>query len=145
MTLTMEASNVHIDGPNVPKAEFEILLRFVCDFALSIDGVEVFREAEFPFMEFASQLVTWQRASRRRDFDYESMESDVCSSIYFHRAEDGAWEVGSALPGHSPAKPVTEETLRNAVKTFLAWVPTAVRPYGIDADRFLQRFVEEVN
>ncbi len=137
MTFEIEVKNARIDGPQVPRADFEMLLRFVCDFVVRIAEIDIFREVEFPFVEFAAQLAAWFQAERPGNFDYESMESPAAGLIYFHRSDTGEWRVGSTLPGNPRSAAITTDELRGGVEAFLIGVPTIVDAFGVDVRRFL--------
>ena len=138
MNMEIRAFNIRIDGDHVPSADFEILLRFVCEFVVEAGGTEVFREVEFPLVEFTAQLAEWQGGGCAGDFDFESMDSAVRGLVYFHRSDAGAWQVGSTLVGSPPPRPVTTGELQRSVEAFLASVPAAIDPFGVDVRRFLR-------
>ncbi|MEI8258591.1 MAG: hypothetical protein WCJ30_23205 [Deltaproteobacteria bacterium] len=137
MSLELRVTNVHVNDDHVPALDFEILLRINAEFVLRAHGVDVFREGEFPFIEFASQLAAWLRAGGVENFDYESMDSDVVGFVYFHRRDDGRWDAGSMLPGYEAAI-VTNDDVRQATKAFLAAVPALVEVFGRDVLRFVE-------
>lgn len=133
--LDIHVSKIRIDGGTVPSTDFEILLRFVCEFVVRVDGIEVFREVEFPFVEFASQVSAWLANGKVGDFDFESMDSAVHGLVYFHRL-DGRWDVGSMVAGVPPPAAITDESLDEGLRAFLACVPAAVERFGVNVRSF---------
>ena len=139
MTVEIEIRNAHVDGTQPPQADFEILLRFVCDFVIRVAGIEIFREVEFPFIEFGAQVAAWLRTGTSSNFDFESMESSVPGLVYFHRTDSGGWNVGSMFPGSPGPIAVTTDELRQGIAAFLLEVPSTVDAFGVDVRRFLSQ------
>ncbi len=117
MAISMKVARVRVDDNHVPKLEFEKLLRVVGTFSIEIDRSELLREAEFPFVEFATQLSAWLASGCVSGFDYVSMESDDRSLVYF-RPQDSRWEVRAMLGQRGKLGVVSADELRDAVSKF---------------------------
>lgn len=138
MKLEFAISNIHVDGVRHPEADIEILLGYVCDFMVRVDGKEVFSEVEFPLLEFASEVATWLASGRQGDFNYESMDSVVKGLVYFRTDGADGWEVGSALSPGCDATAVADGEVEQRLRDFVETVRLIFDSIGLDVSRFLE-------
>lgn len=122
-------SNIHIDGEAPPVLQFEVLLRIVSDFAITIDATPIFSEREFPFIELASAVAEWLPAWDTRNFVFTSMDSATEGIVYFHKQSPNVWLVGSAVGTAGPPKTTTEEELVSGLRYLLQAAANNAAPF----------------
>ena len=97
---------------------WQLLLRIVGDFSITVHGLEFYQENEFPVVEFAEYAATWL-GSRSNDFAYVSMESDEEPLIVFLRQDDGRFIAFSPHQRFAMTTSIDSETLRAALMFYL--------------------------
>jgi hypothetical protein len=100
----------------------DVLVRLVADFAVVVDGRQLYREIEVPVVELACWFLGWLQRDPELgdDFEWESRESDEPSWVWFRSFGEG-WRsapstsstpsrITGGCPGRSetPAHPAPE-------------------------------------
>lgn len=98
-------------------AQWQLLLRVVANFTISINARQFYAEEEFPVVEFASQAAEWLRDDRG-DLLYASMESEEKPLIGFYR-QNGHFLAHSASQAFESTKTIDREVLRDALTSFI--------------------------
>ena len=107
---------------------WERLLNVVADFQLVVDHEILYSEAQFPVVEFASQLSAWlaNSPSGLKPFSYDSLESDELGLVRFEPQAD-AWRVAAAHQARPSSARFSTAELCEACHRFLDQVRSAVQ------------------
>src|SRR5712691_9150890 len=120
--------NLHRDIPKI-KSRIDRLLRIVGDFSIVVGRRILYRESEFPLVEFAVQLSRWwltTGASEHQDFSYESVESEVLGLVWFRHQADG-WRIGSAQQAYEELHYFTTGEISAASENYARTLRARVR------------------
>lgn len=135
-TLAFDLGNVHVDGPE-PRERWQVLLRIVGDFAVRVEGRDLYTEVDFTLMEFAAAAARWLRiaAGERPDLTFTSMEAEEEGLVWVRRADDG-WRVGSVHQSFE-APPVPLADVDAALSVYLERLRAEASRLGVDFDPVL--------
>jgi hypothetical protein len=100
-----------------PKEPWQLLLRVVADFSLTIDGRPFYEESDFPVVEFASQVGKWLHRDNH-DFLYVSMESAEDPLLAFYRLKDNQFRIYSPHQEFETTAKVDRQELCDALTSF---------------------------
>lgn len=117
-SVTLDFRNVRYDGPIGTR--WDVLLRIVGEFAISVHERNIYSESEFPLVEFAVDVAGWlvYATDSGPEYSYSSIESAVDGLVEFRRLALGMWRV-SAAHGNGSVKAVTTSELRGGVLSYL--------------------------
>jgi hypothetical protein len=104
--------------------DWEVLLRVVGDFEVSIGGEPIYREQEFCMVEFGVQAVEWSRQLYHRKFVYRTLESEELGLVYIKKRQAG-WQIGSIYQT-TEAPPLSVATIRAAIEAYWSNLRLAV-------------------
>jgi hypothetical protein len=127
-TMRIAFDNLHFDGEI--RTEWDVLLRIVGDITLWVRDRAIYREVEFPFVEFALHLANWfvMATDLGPDFVYTSLESETEGLIRFTRLSLGSWRVTAAYQHQEALDALTTEELKNAVLAYIRDLRGRLRP-----------------
>ena len=92
--LTISFDGLHADNSALAN-DWELMLRLVGDFEISISGERLYKEQEFCVVEFGVQAVSWVRNPlRQSEFLYRTVEAEETGLVFIKQRETG-WQVGS--------------------------------------------------
>jgi len=114
-TLKLAFDNVHADNSSLAE-DWELLLRVVADFEVSVDENVIYAELEFCVVEFGVQAIQWSRRPFHGDFIYRTMEAEE-PGLVFIKKQEGGWQIGS-IHQTSEAQPLSLAIVRAAVDDY---------------------------
>lgn len=86
-------ANLKFDGS---EPSYEDIHRFVGDFSILINGILLYSEYNFCLLEFAAYLNYWKNNHiNNRDFQYESIESDLEKLVWFEHKGDALYLINT--------------------------------------------------
>jgi hypothetical protein len=116
-TLNFSFANIRADNSLLAE-DWELILRVVADFEITVGSSVVYREEEFCVIEFAVQAVEWSRQLSHGDFEYRTMEAEETGFVFIKSTGTG-WQVGS-IHQTSEAQPLPLAVIRVAIEDY--WV-----------------------
>jgi hypothetical protein len=134
--MILDVSDVRVDGPLATK--WDMLLRIVGRFSMSLDGIPLYVENDFPVVEFGSRLIGWMDEGAAKEFVYSSLETEVEGLVRFSPCDLGRWRVSAAWEQRSAPRSVTTEELLEASEAYLDRLNSALPP-SVDASSVLSR------
>jgi hypothetical protein len=93
LTLSFSFANIRADNSCLVE-DWELLLRVVSDFEITVGSSVIYREEEFCAVEFAVQALEWSRQLGHGDFEYRTMEAEETGFVFIKSTGTG-WQVGS--------------------------------------------------
>ena len=121
----------------------DLLLGVSGDFAINIDGRDLYQEQEFPLLELAAQLARWlcRGPKVEDDFEFESMESQDEPLLSLRRAPQG-WNIGSVHQAYEDLHQFSWEELNQAFGSFLHELRKELTiVYGLEVSRILPQTI----
>ncbi len=109
-----------------PSQAWQLLLKVVADFVVTIENRQFYSEADFPVVEFASQAAKWLR-SGGGDLLYTSMESEESPLLAFYQQGRGQFFAYSPYQLQPEKAPLDLAALRNSVELFIDELKFKVR------------------
>lgn len=91
----------------------------VFEFSIDVDGVTLYSEPHMPVIELVSALTSWLRvpAESRRDFEFDSMSTDVPGLVWIKRT-NGGYRIGSVHQAYEERREFSDLEIRAAVEQF---------------------------
>lgn len=116
-TLRFSFANVRADNSSLGE-DWELLLRVVSYFEITVGSSVIYREEEFCVVEFAVQAVEWSRQLVHGNFEYRTMEAEDTGFVFIKSTENG-WQVGS-IHQTCEAQPLPIAAVKAAIEDY--WV-----------------------
>lgn len=128
--VTFSFAEVMADGDCLAEP-WQVYLRVVGDFAVTVGGRALYREQHFCLVEFAinSQLWLQRVGETHEDFNYISQESDESGLVWIKKSRDG-WLLGSVHQEYAESSVFELDVLRVALSAYFNELKSQV------ADRF---------
>lgn len=126
--LNMQFSNLHFDGQI--SSRWDVLLRVVGDFELSVADRSIYREVDFCLVEFALAVGRWLLVANdgAPDFAYTSVESEIAGLIKFESVHPGLWRVSAAHQIEASPDLVATAELKEASLSYIRELRAALLP-----------------
>jgi hypothetical protein len=123
-TLKFSFDNIRADNSSL-RENWELLLRVVSDFEITVGSSMIYREEEFCVVEFAVQAVEWSRQLGHGDFEYRTLEAEETGLVFIKSAGTG-WQVGS-IHQLCEAQPLPLAAIRVAIEDYWVGLHDAVK------------------
>jgi hypothetical protein len=119
---------IHYDGAIASR--WDMLLRIVGDFSVTIDSRVLYAEVEFCLVELAVQLGHWLGKLQEAplDFSYDSMESDQAGLISITRVGEDAWKIAAAHEEYDEERCFSTAEVTRAASEFCRALRAALEP-----------------
>jgi hypothetical protein len=118
------------------REHWQLLLRIVAEFSISVRGRLFFSEPEFTVVELATQLAEWTK-SPSGDFDFVSMEAEEEPLIAFRVQPNGSYKIRSPWQKFKTEEEFESAELRSAVGRFLNTLTEETRQLGFEISSLL--------
>lgn len=124
--MRLEFSNVHFEREI--RTKWDVLLRILGDFAVSVGGRIIYREVDFCLVEFAVALGNWLviATDLGPDFVYTSLESETEGLVRFTRLTPGAWRVTAAHQEQEAVVSLTTIEVKDAALAYIGELRTSL-------------------
>jgi len=100
--------------------KYDLLLGIVATLQIWVDGKLLYREEVFPVVELRAALERWLAVGlpARRDFEFQSMESDEEALIWL-RSVGSTWRIGSIHQEFPAMNELDDKTVIALTRTFI--------------------------
>lgn len=134
MTLQFHCSRLHLDGP--VETPDHLIINYVGGFQIETEKGTVYKESDFPCVEFVRAASAWLQQDVDSDFEYDSMEAEEPGIVWF-RASGNGWRIGSIHQDEIDLTAYSQKEIADALRALIDSLRATGSEAGLPIDQVL--------